>query len=214
MTSLSSETDVGHIFTAGFGDGTVGVYDRRNPPEASLVRLWEEHQTWVQNVHLQKRGNRELVTASVDGEVRLWDIRGRSSIFKTNLNRRLGGKLSCMAVHERIPVFASASNPRPLRPAAAPQHVLLCNLATLETLGKPIVRTFAPSGSVAHLGNAPLVADTSAPPSPASQLLPPAAEVDPSQFTAAVGSIAFHPHLPLLAYGGPDNLIEMRRWKA
>lgn len=54
---------MGHIFVAGFGDGTVGVYDRRNPPEASLVRLWEEHQTWVQNVHLQRRGNRELVSA-------------------------------------------------------------------------------------------------------------------------------------------------------
>jgi regulator-associated protein of mTOR len=63
VTSLTSEYDVGHIFVAGFSDGTVGVYDRRNPPEASLVRLWTEHSTWVQNVHLQRRGNRELLSA-------------------------------------------------------------------------------------------------------------------------------------------------------
>ncbi|KAN0060287.1 Target of rapamycin complex 1 subunit kog1 [Thecaphora frezii] len=240
VTSLSSETDIGHIFVAGFGDGTVGVYDRRNPPEASLVRLWEEHQTWVQNVHLQKRGNRELVTASVDGEVRLWDIRGRSSISQLSMARRLGGKLSCMAVHERIPVSAAASAPRPLRPAVAPQNVILTHLESMETLGKPIVRTFAPVGSTSHLGSMPLHgaygqahhgahhgashvhgtgaaaaghgAQHGAAGGGHNLLLPPASDSDPSQFTPAVGSIAFHPHLPMVAFGGPDNLIEMRRW--
>ncbi|SPO41527.1 related to KOG1 - Subunit of TORC1, a rapamycin-sensitive complex involved in growth control [Pseudozyma flocculosa] len=255
VTSLSSETDIGHMFVAGFGDGTVGVYDRRNPPEASLVRLWEEHQTWVQNVHLQKRGNRELVTASVDGEVRLWDIRGRSSISQLSMGRRLGGKLSCMSVHERMPIFAAASSPRPLRPAVSPQNVILTHLESMETLGKPIVRTFAPTGSTSHLGSSSLHAGSSghghghgshhhhhhhhhhhASHHGASShhgaghaaggygslhggagasnnlLLPPASETDPSQFTPATGAIAFHPHLPMVAFGGPDNLIEMRRW--
>lgn len=115
VTSISSEADIGHIFVAGFGDGTVGVYDRRNPPEASLVRLWTEHRTWVHKVHLQKHGNRELVSASDDSEVRLWDIRGRSSISKANLGGQLRGKLSSFAVHERAEVFAAASTPRQTR---------------------------------------------------------------------------------------------------
>lgn len=115
VTSLSSEVDVGHIFVAGFGDGTVGVYDMRNPPESTLVRLWEEHQTWVNRVQLQRRGNRELVSCSVDGEVRLWDIRARSSIRATNVATGLlrGAKVGSMAVHEAAPLFAVSSRPRP-----------------------------------------------------------------------------------------------------
>ncbi|SPO20502.1 related to KOG1 - Subunit of TORC1, a rapamycin-sensitive complex involved in growth control [Ustilago trichophora] len=275
VTSISSESDFGHLFVAGFGDGTVGVYDRRNPPEASLVRLWEEHQTWVQDVHLQKRGSRELVTASVDGEVRLWDMRVRSSIAKLSLGGKLGGKLSCMAVHERIPLFAVSSAPKPLRPSASPQTVLLTHLETLSALGKPIVRNFAPMGSTQHLGNSTLLYPPEAvnsgvhhhhhhlhhlhhpgethhlhhhhpasnmggsgilshgsthghagasggsgthggphlnPTNPLHTLLPPAAENQPSSFTPAMGSMAFHPHLPILAFGGPDSVIELREW--
>lgn len=269
VTSISSESDFGHLFVAGFGDGTVGVYDRRNPPEASLVRLWEEHQTWVQNVHLQKRGSRELVTASVDGEVRLWDMRVRSSIARLSLGGKLGGKLSTMAVHERVPLFAVSSAPKPLRPSASPQTVLLTHLETLATLGKPIVRTFAPVGSTQHLGNSTLLYPPEAvnsgihhhhhhlhhlhhpgesphspahantpmggsgilaphsthyggggagtgphlnPTNPLHTLLPPAVEVPPSNFSPAMGSMAFHPHLPILAFGGPDTVIELREW--
>ncbi|CDU23440.1 related to KOG1-Subunit of TORC1, a rapamycin-sensitive complex involved in growth control [Sporisorium scitamineum] len=263
VTSISSESDFGHLFVAGFGDGTVGVYDRRNPPEAGLVRLWEEHQTWVQNVHLQKRGSRELVTASVDGEVRLWDMRVRSSIAKLSLGGKLGGKLSCMAVHERIPLFAASSAPKPLRPTASAQTVLLTHLETLSTLGKPFVRSFAPMGSTQHLGNSTLLYPPEAvnsgvlhhhhfhhehhhgsagmgssgilaphstvnggaagggvsgnaphlnPTNPLYTLLPPASETPPSSFSPAMGSMAFHPHLPILAFGGPDTLIELREW--
>lgn len=279
VTSISSESDFGHLFVAGFGDGTVGVYDRRNPPEASLVRLWEEHQTWVQNVHLQKRGSRELVTASVDGQVRLWDMRVRSSIAKLSLGGKLGGKLSCIAVHEQIPLFAASSAPKPLRPTASAQTVLLTHLETLSTLGKPIVRSFAPMGSTQHLGNSTLlyppeavnsgvhhhhylhhlhhpgethhggmggsgflsmqhsafsagnggagsglvagISGTSSgmhhgphlnPANPLHALMPPATEIAPSGFTPAMGSMAFHPHLPILAFGGPDTLIELREW--
>ena len=107
VTSMSAEVDIGHIFVAGFGDGTVGVYDRRNPPEASLVRLWEEHTSWISKVQLQKRGNRELISASVDGEVRLWDIRGRSSLSKGNVTPALRSRISCFAAHERAPLFAA-----------------------------------------------------------------------------------------------------------
>ncbi|KAJ1029925.1 hypothetical protein NDA16_000841 [Ustilago loliicola] len=49
------------------------------------------------------------------------------------------------------------------------------------------------------------------PSNPLHTLLPPA-EVPPSSFTPAMGSMAFHPHLPILAFGGPDTMIELREW--
>lgn len=238
VTSISSEADIGHIFVAGFGNGTVAVYDRRNPPEASLVRLWEEHQTWVHKVHLQKRGNRELISASDDGEVRVWDIRGRSSISKTNLGGQLRGKLSSFAVHERIPVFAAASTPRLTRAGSAtPQQILMANFAEpLQPLGAaassgatPIVRHFASNGSNASGSNGPYHhhhhhyhgtgsgahgQSHYGPASSASQTLPPAILDTPlSNFTPAMGAVALHPHWPLVAYSGPDlaGTIEVKR---
>ncbi|CAO1634074.1 unnamed protein product [Parajaminaea phylloscopi] len=233
VTSISSESDIGHIFVAGFGNGTVAVYDRRNPPEASLVRLWEEHQTWVHKVHLQKRGNRELVSASDDGEVRLWDIRGRSSISKSNLGGQLRGKLSAFAVHERIPVFAAASTPRLTRlGSATPQQILMAGLSSpLTPLGAsaaetptPIVRHFA-STMAAHSnnhqhhshghhagnsalgsgGHSGLHANGMSAQASGSHHLPPAVLDSPlSNFTPAMASVAMHPHWPMVAYAGPD----------
>ena len=180
--------------------------------------------------------------------------------------------MSCMAVHERVPLFAVSSTPRPLRPSASAQTVLLTHLETLSTLGKPIVRNFAPMGSTQHLGNSTLLyppesvnsgvvnhhhhhlhhlhhpgdphhnsgmggsgilshhntliggtTGTGAgsgsghgphlnPTNPLHTLLPPAVETPPSSFTPAMGSMAFHPHLPILAFGGPDTMIELREW--
>jgi regulator-associated protein of mTOR len=50
------------------------------------------------------------------------------------------------------------------------------------------------------------------PTNPLHTLLPPAAELPPSSFSPAMGSMAFHPHLPILAFGGPDSVIELREW--
>ncbi|KAI3486994.1 hypothetical protein L1887_49190 [Cichorium endivia] len=228
---------------------------------------WSEHGGYIRNGAVpQKRGSRELVTASMDGEVRLWDMRVRSSIARLSMGAKLGGKLSCMAVHERVPLFAVSSAPKPLRPAAAPQTVVLTHLETLKTLGRPITRTFAQAGSTQHLGNSTLLYPPDAvnsgvhhhhhlhhlhhpgemhhaPPTPTASgfgllsgahastgnvggthgpmlnptnplhtLLPPAAELPPSSFSPAMGSMAFHPHLPILAFGGPDSVIELREW--
>ncbi|PWN27133.1 hypothetical protein BDZ90DRAFT_232692 [Jaminaea rosea] len=241
VTSLSSESDVGHIFVAGFGNGTVAVYDRRNPPEASLVRLWEEHGTWVHNVHLQKRGNRELVSASDDGEVRLWDIRGRSSISRASLGGQLRGKLSGFAVHERAPVFAAVSTPRAKVGAggavhgagphgvqgvsATPQQVLLGAFADPTKSLTTWTRHFASSQGVAaghggshhhhgHHGHhgGPTSAHQAA--TSTTSTLPGALLDSPlTNFSPAMGSVALHPHWPLVAYAGPDvaGTIEVKR---
>ncbi|KAE8233267.1 hypothetical protein CF326_g1698 [Tilletia indica] len=205
VSSITSEANVGHIFVAGFGDGTVGVYDRRNPPKASLVRLWEEHQTWVQNVRLQRYGTRELVSTSMDGEVRLWDIRGRRSIAQTNVSGSLKGRLSSSAVHDRAPVLAFTSQARQTKPGLLSYNVLIANLNHLEPNSKRmqvIPRTINVAGSAQH-------SSSGASSMSSGGLFDDAA---PSAYTPAMGAMDFHPHLPLLAYSSaPDRGIEFRK---
>jgi regulator-associated protein of mTOR len=57
ITSLSAEEEEGATFVAGFGDGSVRLYDKRCHAEESLVRTYRKHRTWVQDVKLQQRGH-------------------------------------------------------------------------------------------------------------------------------------------------------------
>ncbi|GAA6007493.1 hypothetical protein JCM10207_006363 [Rhodosporidiobolus poonsookiae] len=107
LTSMTCDQVAGNILVAGFGDGGVRVYDRRLPPRENMVRRYTGvHEAWVQNVHMQRGGNRELATADLGGQVCLWDIRLTEPI-KT-LQAHQGG-LTQMTVHEHAPIFATAS---------------------------------------------------------------------------------------------------------
>jgi len=100
---LTSDQVEGHLFIAGFGDGAVRVYDQRSKPAEALVLTWKEHRQWITNVHLQRGGQRELVTGCRNGEVKLWDMRFNKSI-KTI--RATTDALRTLSVHEHAPVFA------------------------------------------------------------------------------------------------------------
>lgn len=105
VTSLTAEQVAGNIFVAGFGDGAIRVYDRRLPPRDSMVKVWKDHQkAWIVNVHMQRGGERELVSGSVLGDVKLWDIR-LASPYKS-FQAHNGGMRS-LAVHEHGPVLAT-----------------------------------------------------------------------------------------------------------
>ncbi|OLL23090.1 WD repeat-containing protein mip1 [Neolecta irregularis DAH-3] len=105
VTSISSDQVAGNVFVAGFGDGAVRVYDKRNKPRDSMVRSWKEHKSWVSKVHLQRGGNRELASACVDGDIRLWDIRNSKSLRVINAHKTL----KSFAVHEHAPVMATGT---------------------------------------------------------------------------------------------------------
>lgn len=63
MTALTCDQVAGNILVAGFGDGGLRVYDRRIPPRDNMVRSYQgSHPGWVLNVHMQRGGNRELVS--------------------------------------------------------------------------------------------------------------------------------------------------------
>ena len=64
LTSMTCDQVAGNIVVAGFGDGGLRVYDRRLAPRDNMVRRYTGvHSSWVQNVHMQRGGNRELATA-------------------------------------------------------------------------------------------------------------------------------------------------------
>lgn len=103
VTSLTSDQVEGNTLVAGFDDGTVRVYDQRVDPYSAMVKCWSEHTTNVTNVHLQRGGQRELVSASRDGQVKLWDLRMTPSLRTIAATR---DTLRNLSVHEHAPVFA------------------------------------------------------------------------------------------------------------
>ncbi|WVQ80682.1 hypothetical protein IAT38_002787 [Cryptococcus sp. DSM 104549] len=105
LTAISSDEPDGNVFVAGFGDGVVRLFDKRAEDAGEVVlRTWRQHKIWIQSVHLQKGSMRELVTGSMDGEVRIWDVRRPDEPLYTIPKRNDG--LMALAVHTGAPVLA------------------------------------------------------------------------------------------------------------
>lgn len=140
LTSMTCDQVAGNIVVAGFGDGGLRVYDRRLAPRDNMVRRYTGvHSSWVQNVHMQRGGNRELVTADLGGQVCLWDIRLAEPI--NTLQAHEGG-LTQMTVHEHAPIFATSS---------AYNVVKLWNM---DDLSAPFTKFRNTSGLLANKGSA------------------------------------------------------------
>lgn len=105
VTSLTSDQMTGNIFVAGFGDGAVRAYDTRLRPQESMIRKWKDDtdRQWVKSVHMQRGGKRELLSASRNGKVRVWDIRMDKALHSFQATR---DTLRTASTHEHLPVFA------------------------------------------------------------------------------------------------------------
>lgn len=105
VTSLTSDQMTGNIFVAGFGDGAVRVFDTRCRPQESMVMKWkdERDRQWIKSVHMQRGGQRELLSASRNGRVKLWDIRKNNPIRSIRTTK---DTLRTASTHEHLPVFA------------------------------------------------------------------------------------------------------------
>ena len=105
VTSLTSDQMTGNLFVAGFGDGAVRVFDTRLRPQTSMVRKWKDDadRVWIKSVHMQRGGQRELLSAARNGKVKLWDIRMDQPLrtFTTTTD-----VLRSASTHEHLPVFA------------------------------------------------------------------------------------------------------------
>ncbi|KAI7823862.1 raptor N-terminal caspase like domain-containing protein [Gamsiella multidivaricata] len=105
VTSITSDQVSGSIFVVGFGDGAVRVYDRRKPQHDAMVMTWKKHKSWIQNVRMQRGGFRELVSGSVDGTIKVWDVRYQEALC-TIVAR---DPISALDLHHHAPVIASGS---------------------------------------------------------------------------------------------------------
>lgn len=113
------------MFLAGFANGAVKVFDRRLEDEDALVRSYSEHGSWVQKVKwhptvpgqfLSGRYDYVLMVVfgresngsqydSLDGEVKLWDLRGTDHpVDKWFIHH---GGLATFDVHPLTGVFAA-----------------------------------------------------------------------------------------------------------
>ncbi|KAG1056672.1 hypothetical protein G6F43_001453 [Rhizopus delemar] len=106
VTSITTDQVNGNIVIAGFGDGSIGVYDRRLGPSESRVKKWDEHKAWITNIHLQREGTRELVSGGFEGDIKIWDIRETQSL-KT-IEAHTHSNMTSLAVHDHSYVVASA----------------------------------------------------------------------------------------------------------
>lgn len=106
ITSLTSDQVANQIFAAGFGDGAVRVYDKRLNARDAMIKLWKDHRAWVTDIHMQRGGNRELISSCVTGEVKLWDLRHDHCV--SEIQAHTAG-LRSLAVHEHAPVIATGS---------------------------------------------------------------------------------------------------------
>jgi len=95
----------GNVFVAGFGDGAVRVFDTRLRSQESMVKKWKDDsdRQWIKSVHMQRGGQRELLTASRNGKVKLWDIRMDAPLKVVQTTR---DTLRTASTHEHLPVFS------------------------------------------------------------------------------------------------------------
>ncbi|KZT01152.1 WD40 repeat-like protein [Laetiporus sulphureus 93-53] len=108
VTALASDEGSSSVFLASFSDGAIKVFDRRLDEEDAVVRVYRDHSSWVQNVRWHPTIGGTFLSGSLDGEVKMWDVRGGNQAFKTWDLHPHG--LSAFDVHEQTEVFAATSS--------------------------------------------------------------------------------------------------------
>ncbi|TDH70902.1 hypothetical protein CCR75_009469 [Bremia lactucae] len=107
ITSMASDKCFPEILVAGFGDGTLRVFDSRNKQDYAVKITMKEHSSWVVQTHMYA-GRNELLTGSVTGELKFWDMRFPKNSIKTLEAHR--SPMTALAVHDYAPIFASGSH--------------------------------------------------------------------------------------------------------
>lgn len=106
ISSLTSDQVAGFIVAAGFGDGSVRLYDQRKPAREAMIRVFRgHHPAWIQTIHMQRGGQRELLSGDLMGEICQWDIRQEQPLWKGTAHQE---GMAVMAVHEHAPVYATS----------------------------------------------------------------------------------------------------------
>ncbi|KAJ3395559.1 hypothetical protein HDU92_005535 [Lobulomyces angularis] len=103
VTCLTSEIYGGNLIFGGCSDGIVRSYDRRTQLNESVSTVFSDHHSKILSCHFRQNG--ELITGSVSGDIRIWDIRKAAHPLKS---LESNGELSSISVHDHAPIIALA----------------------------------------------------------------------------------------------------------
>ncbi|TFK24262.1 hypothetical protein FA15DRAFT_619557 [Coprinopsis marcescibilis] len=112
VTAICSDHVSNQTFIASFANGAVKIFDRRLEDDDAIVRTYNDHTSWVQNVRWHPTLGGRFLSAGVDGQVKVWDLRGADSAIKSWQVEPYG--LSAFDVHPTTNVFATSSAITPL----------------------------------------------------------------------------------------------------
>uniref|UniRef100_A0A8C5RAJ9 Regulatory associated protein of MTOR complex 1 n=1 Tax=Leptobrachium leishanense TaxID=445787 RepID=A0A8C5RAJ9_9ANUR len=104
VTSLSCDSHRS-LIVAGLGDGSVRVFDRRMALNECRVMTYREHTAWVIKTHLQKHSDGNIMSVSVNGDIRYFDPRMPESVSTLQIVKGL----TALDYHPQANLFACGS---------------------------------------------------------------------------------------------------------
>ncbi|XP_042311572.1 regulatory-associated protein of mTOR isoform X2 [Sceloporus undulatus] len=104
VTSLSCDSHRS-LIVAGLGDGSIRVYDRRMALSECRVMTYREHTAWVVKAYLQKHPEGNIMSVSVNGDVRFFDPRMPESVKVLQIVKGL----TALDIHPHANLFACGS---------------------------------------------------------------------------------------------------------
>jgi regulator-associated protein of mTOR len=121
------------VLVAGHSDGSLKVFDIRssgavaeNSGRKRRSSSFTEHRSWIVDTSFTSYGGSfEIISGSVAGDIRAWDLRMSSSLRTLDVQR---SPLTALAVHKQIPIVASGS------------HAQFIKILTLEGEALQVVR--------------------------------------------------------------------------
>jgi regulator-associated protein of mTOR len=105
MTGSNPDIPLAWTF-AGFADGSIGVYDERVASSGGRVHHARDHSSWIVSAHMRADAQ-EVVTSSVRGVVKFWDIRSWRTYKTLEVQK---SPLTSMTVHNCAPIIATGSH--------------------------------------------------------------------------------------------------------
>ncbi|OCT62643.1 regulatory-associated protein of mTOR isoform X2 [Xenopus laevis] len=104
VTSLSCDSNRS-LIVAGLGDGSVRVFDRRMALNDCRVMTYREHSAWVIKTYLQKQSDGNIVSVSVNGDIRYFDLRMPECLNTLQIVKGL----TALDIHPQANLFACGS---------------------------------------------------------------------------------------------------------
>ncbi|KNC80437.1 hypothetical protein SARC_07208, partial [Sphaeroforma arctica JP610] len=105
VSSLSHAPFHESLLVCGFGSGSVCLYDVRN---SRAVMTLSDHQSWVLKTRIQSNSNGMLVSGSVDGAIKQWDLRKGHNVL-SSVAHSPNQQMSALAIHNYAPLIASGT---------------------------------------------------------------------------------------------------------